>query len=428
MATVKAGLKEEQVENKYGARTGCDTSKAAEPDSLITKVKNLVSRRRFIAAAGSVAASLPFFRAGEESLEAADKTDSGPIVISKQGSFFVGGTEITTPGTFNPSHPNGPGATYHIDHMYMQFQTPAKARQYPIVMTHGTNQTGKTFESTPDGRDGFRTIFLRKGFTVYLNDHPRRARAGFPSFNGTLGDLAGKQIVPDNTTRLSAQQLFVMMRLGPEYPNFYPDTQFPKEALEQFFRYSIPNVGDYNMPEQFPEVATSAFVALLDKIGPAIMMPHSMSGPYAMMAATRSSNVKAIYGYEPAQYVYPKGEPRPEFYSSDGSVYRTDAYEVPLEDFLKLTKIPICILYGDYVPKSPDPVMARDARRGQQTAAKLFVEALKRHGGDATFVSLPEIGIHGNGHYPFVDRNNSQIADLAAKWLHDKGLDKRVLV
>jgi len=424
----KAGLKDDEVQNKDGARHGCEASKPVKRDGLITKVRNLVSRRRFIAAAGSAAASLPFFRAGEESAEAADTKDSGPITIAKQGSFFVGGTEITTPGTFDPNHTNGPGATYHIDHMYVQFQTPVKGRQYPIVMTHGTNQTAKTFESTPDGRDGFQTIFLRRGFTVYLNDHPRRARAGFPSFNGTLGNLAGKQIVPDNTTRPSAQQAFVGWRLGPEYPNFYPNTQFPKEGLEQFLRQSIPNVGDYNMPDQFPGVVTSAFVALLDKIGPAIMMPHSMSGPYAMLAAIRSSKVKAIYGYEPAQYIFPKGEPRPEFRSSDGSIYRTDTYEVPLEDFLKLTKIPICIVYGDNIPASPDPLMARDARRGQQTAAKQFVEALKRHGGDATFVSLPEIGVHGNGHYPFVDRNNSQIADLAAKWLHDKGLDKRVLV
>lgn len=423
MAKPSDGIQDYAIPNQDTSRPGREAGKHVGPNGFVTRLKNLMSRRRFITTAGSAAASLPFLRSEGEPANAAETNGSGPIVIAKQGSFFVGGTEMTTPGIFDPNHPNGPGAIYPIDHMYVQFQTPAHARKYPIFMTHGTNQTAKTFESTPDGRDGFQTIFVRRGYTVYLNDHPRRARAGFPSFNGPLGNLAGKQIVPDNTTRPSAQQAFVGWRLGPEYPNFYPNTQFPTVGLDQFLRQSIPNVGDYNMPEQFPQVVTSAFVALLDKIGPAILMPHSMSGPYAMLAAIRSPRVKAIYGYEPAQYVYPKGEPRPEFRSSDGSIYRTDTYEVPLEDFLKLTKIPICIVYADNIPTSPDPIMARDVRRGQVTAAKLFVEALKRHGGDATFVSLPEIGIRGNGHFMFFDRNNLQLADLAAKWLHDKGLD-----
>lgn len=385
----------------------------------------ILSRRTFFTLAGGLAA-ISQFAGLDDSAEAAVDTDSGPVTIAKQGSFFVGGTQLTTPGAFDPNHTSGPGATYYIDHMYMQFQTPVKARQYPIVMTHGTNQTAKTFESTPDGRDGFQTIFLRRGFSVYLNDQPRRARAGFPSFNGTLGSFAGKQLVPDHTTRPSAQQAFVGWRLGPEYPDFFPNSQFPREGVEQFFRQSIPNVGDYDMPQEFPDVVVGAFVALLEKIGPAIMMPHSMSGPYAILTALRSPNIKAIYGYEPAAYIYPHGEPRPEIRLSDGSLFHTDTYEVPLDDFMKLTKIPICIVYGDNIPASPDPIVARDNRRGQVMAAKMFVDALKRHGGDATFVSLPEIGIHGNGHFMFFDHNNLQIADLASKWLHEKGLDKRV--
>jgi hypothetical protein len=321
--------------------------------------------------------------------------------------------------------PNGPGAVYYIDHMYMQYQTPPNARQYPIIMTHGTGQTSKTWETTPDGRDGFQTIFLKRGFSVYLNDQPRRGRAGFPSFNGPLGSLAGKEIVPDNTNRPSIQQGFVNWRLGPEYPNFYPNSAFPQAngGLEQFARQHIPNVG--NQQEVFAGVATSAFVALLDKIGPAILMPHSMSGPYAMLTAIKSSKVKAIYGYEPAAYVYPKGEERPEIRQSNGAIYRTDTYEVPLEDFMKLTTIPICIVYGDNIPTSPDPILARDGRRCQVLAAKLFVDALKRHGGDATYVSLPEVGLHGNGHFMFFDTNNIQVADLASKWFAAKGLDKR---
>jgi hypothetical protein len=38
-------------------------------------------------------------------------------------------------------------------------------------------------------------------------------------------------------------------------------------------------------------------------------------------------------------------------------------------------------------------------------------------------VSLPDLGIHGNTHFPFADLNNVQIADLLSQFLTDKHLD-----
>ncbi len=55
--------------------------------------------------------------------------------------------------------------------------------------------------------------------------------------------------------------------------------------------------------------------------------------------------------------------------------------------------------------------------------ARLWTEAIKRHGGDATLVHLPEIGIKGNTHFPFSDLNNVQIADLMSGFLAQKKLD-----
>lgn len=54
--------------------------------------------------------------------------------------------------------------------------------------------------------------------------------------------------------------------------------------------------------------------------------------------------------------------------------------------------------------------------------ARLFAEAVSRHGGDCTVIHLPEIGIKGNTHFPFSDLNNVKIADLLEKILHEKGL------
>ncbi len=105
-------------------------------------------------------------------------TKKKPLKIQEQGSFAVGGTMITNPGTFNPYNPTPEGQTFRGDHAYVFYQIPVKARKYPLAMWHGIGQFSKTWETTPDGREGFQNIFLRRGFPVYLIDQPRRGNAG----------------------------------------------------------------------------------------------------------------------------------------------------------------------------------------------------------------------------------------------------------
>lgn len=55
--------------------------------------------------------------------------------------------------------------------------------------------------------------------------------------------------------------------------------------------------------------------------------------------------------------------------------------------------------------------------------AKLWVETVNRHGGDASLVSLPDKGLKGNTHFMFSDRNNVEVANVLAQWLKEKKLD-----
>ncbi len=99
------------------------------------------------------------------------------------------------------------------------------------------------------------------------------------------------------------------------------------------------------------------------------------------------------------------------------------AFEVPLSDFMKLTKIPIIIYYGDNIPDKPMDNPGQDGWRARLEMARLWRDCVNRHGGDVTVVHLPEIGIKGNTHFPFSDLNNVEIADLMSEWLKKKGLD-----
>jgi hypothetical protein len=55
--------------------------------------------------------------------------------------------------------------------------------------------------------------------------------------------------------------------------------------------------------------------------------------------------------------------------------------------------------------------------------AKIWAATINKHGGDATVVHLPEIGIKGNTLFPFSDLSNIEIADQLSKWLKEKRLD-----
>ncbi len=85
-----------------------------------------------------------------------------PIVIQEQGSFAVGGTVVRSAGTYDPARPGPEGQTLHGNHARVFYHVPANPRHLPLVMWHGFGQFGKTWETTPDGREGFQTLFLHR--------------------------------------------------------------------------------------------------------------------------------------------------------------------------------------------------------------------------------------------------------------------------
>ena len=259
----------------------------------------------------------------------------------------------------------------------------------------------------PDDREGYESILLRRSWSTYLIDQPRMGRAGKSSVAFTYTPTPG-----DN-------QSYHAFRLG-VYPNFFPNSQFPHDpaSLDHFFRQGASNgPGDQN-------VSTNAVAALFDKIGPAILITHSASGPLGLLTAMKSSNIKAIVEYEPSNYVFPEGEvPTPLPLSNGTSL--SPGQVVPLADFLKLTKIPVQFIFGDNIPTSPNPIIALDNWRVRLIYAQQLIDTINKHGGDAQLIHLPDIGIQGNSHFVFTDLNNVQIADLLSDYLKSKGLDKK---
>lgn len=159
-----------------------------------------------------------------------------PVTIVEQGSFATAGTVKVADGTYNPNDPKDlSGQTLHGDHAYVMYQIPQNARKLSLVFLHGYGQSGKTWETTPDGRDGFNNIFLEEGYKTYVMDEPGRGRAG-------------RSTVARNVTQTPDDELwFNTFRIG-VWPNFYDNVAFAQDekSLDQFFRQMTPDTGIYD--------------------------------------------------------------------------------------------------------------------------------------------------------------------------------------
>lgn len=351
-------------------------------------------------------------------LSACAAPDAPLLQIEKQGSFTVGGSYVTHSGTFKQENFLAPdGQRAYGDFAYVFYQTPVNAKRLPLVFQHGGAQSKRTWESTVDGREGFQNLFLRKGYSVYLLDQPRSGEA----------NLSTQAVAPDtpwvSNPMYHDKTFYILSRIGHFDADGRPaaNAQFPAgDAAYQAFQQSW-SVGSGPLDN---DLNAGVLAQLADKTGGAVLVTHSMGGTIGWRAAMRSDKVKAIVAWEPGgtPFVFPENE-MPQTVQARFPALSATAVGVPLEDFQKLTRIPIVLYYGDHIRLGSDNV-GEDKWGTELAMAKQFVAAVNRHGGDAELVHLPELGIKGNSHFLMGEKNNRQLADLMAAWLKKKGLDQ----
>lgn len=344
---------------------------------------------------------------------AAEKKE--PIKLATMGSLLFGGTVMKKPD----------GDTFHGDHGYAQYYIPENARQYPLIFWHGMMQSGRSWESTPDGREGFQVIFPRDDWAVYIIDQARRGRAGY-----TQAGPGDKNDVPAANQESATWTVF---RNGvwtpPGEAGLFEDVQFPADpaAIDQFFSQQTPNTGDEPRTNEHRKFLAQNMAKLIDRTGDSILVTHSNSGQYGWFSGIeRPDQIKAIVAYEPGQFVLPESEPVKDVPTSNKIASDVLAPIMVSEaDFKKLAKMPILVIFGDNIANAPNDDFNQEAWRIIRERGKQFVEAVNKRGGDATLLELPQTGIKGNTHALMADRNNLEVAQQLKDWLKSKGLDSR---
>ena len=318
----------------------------------------------------------------------------GPLVLADQGSFFVGGRTVNTEGlATTPPVDFLKAGEITVDQMYVQYMIPAVLSGPPMIMMHGFNHTGATFETTPDGREGWATYFARKGFPVYVVDQPGRGRSGFDptAFNRAKasGDASAQPPIP----LYPMKDAWVGFRFGKDYPNAHPGTRFPVEAIDAYGKQLVPNME--NTLKLGWDTAAVDLAILLDRVGPAIVLVHSQAGGMGL-GAVKLQPSKAL------AFINVEG--------NCGPIASEDVERV-------FTKFPFLALWGDYSVGAYGPV--GDARRNGCIAS---VKAIQEKKGLAEFVLLADHGMPGHTHMMMMDKGNLAIADFIMAWLKRTGV------
>lgn len=331
------------------------------------------------------------------------------LTIFKQGSFTVGGTTLQRDGNYDNSKFVGwaeqeeTGQSYRGNHAYVHYQIPVCAKKYPLIFIHGYGGSGVCWETTPDGRDGFATLMLKNGYPTYVMDLPGRGRAGRTTYNTNIKPVADEMF------------WFDIWRIG-VWPKYNEGVQFPtdKKYLSQFFRQMTPDLSNHTLD-------VSSINDLVNEIGDSILVTHSAGGVSGWLSAIKNNKVKGVVAYEPGAYVFPEGEvPEP----IDGLTGGTKGISVSMEDFKKLTQIPIVMYFGDYIPEEVSDKLGDENWRVRLQMGRKFIDTINKHGGNATLVELPKIGVYGNTHFLMQDLNNDVLSELLIKWFKKVGLNK----
>jgi pimeloyl-ACP methyl ester carboxylesterase len=322
--------------------------------------------------------------------------------------------------------------------MYVNFMVPVhKTHPYPIVMIHGADQTGTNFEGTPDGREGWADYFVEHGFTVYVVDQPARGRSAYhPEVNGKLKTY-GAQFAADRWISPQRVNNWPQAKLHTQWPG----TGLPGDPI--FDQLAAAQVEDIADTDETEALIRAAGDALLDKIGPAIVLTHSQGGQLGWQIADgRPKLIKAMLAIEPSAGPYYLGK-LPAAITSDtmgpnyGITSSPIAYSPAVTAASPLTRVP------QTAPDSPDllpcwqqaaPARALVNLQGFPvlilvSQASAFAQTehctsryLTQAGVKNDFVRLQDVGIFGNGHMMMLEKNNLDIAAYLIKYLGGKGL------
>lgn len=323
----------------------------------------------------------------EIDLDAADTAPTlSAVNLAAMGSYSVGGRLARVEGeevrkvALSPalSIAHDPNGTFWIEQTYVQYFSPANRRfPLPVLLVHGGGMTGRTWETTPDGRPGWLQRFLEAGVETHVVDIVERGRAGFCALPG-LGSEA--------PILRSLEESWDLYRFGARADfaarKAYPGMRFPIRALEAFASYDVPRWPSSSA------VQMEGLRRVIERIGPCVVIGHSQGGGFAFrLGAERPDLAPLVVALEP----------HGDFSAVEGA---------------RLDGAALLVMMGDFLDRT---AVWRDLEAKTLKAA----EDWRRAGGEARVERLSESGLPGHSHMMMMDEGSDDVAALVLRRIFD---------
>jgi pimeloyl-ACP methyl ester carboxylesterase len=339
--------------------------------------------------------------------------------VAQRGYFYVGGKYV-----------GEPGKEIMQGQIYVEVLAPKDVRRpYPLVLIHGAAQTATNWMGTPDGRKGWAEYFVEQGYIVYMIDQPMRGRSAWHPGDGPTRMFTAEQEAFQFTAN-AVKGTWPQAKKHTQWPGDGPNKgQKGDPIFDAFYATQVETVTNV---EETQRRNQDAGAALLDKVGPAIVLTHSQSGTYGwLIADARPQLVKGVIAIEPSgppfeATIIATGKARafgptdipitydpPVKEASELAVER-EAAEDPELFACWMQKAPARQLVN--LKHIPVVVMAAEASYHQvydHCTAKYLTQA----GVKTEYIKLQDKGIRGNGHMVMIEKNNLDIARLLDEWV-----------
>lgn len=318
----------------------------------------------------------------------------------RRGHFWVPGERVSRDGK-----------TYQRGPMFVEWEAPEQVtRSWPVVLLHGGGFQGTEWFDTPDGRPGWAQRLVKAGYAVLVVDRPGHGRS--PFHVETLGPMgppfsyeSGRQIYfPENDARHTQ----------------WPFAAADEAAMDAFIAGYGPLPADLEASEIMDADRTAA---LLDRIGPAILITHSASGPVGWLVADRRPHlVKAIAAIEPMGppfAVIPNIGPM-----RWGATAAPMRFDPPVTDAEILRHAEPGTLRLPALAELPILIVTAEAS-AFAAASPPTTAFLNAAGASAELLHLPDHGVHGNGHGLIYEKNSDAALAPVLDWiaLHTRSLN-----